>query len=670
MALNRSAKRFATAVALLMLLGIVLVIVGVRGSGSGDSGQSDDGAGAAAVTDGIDSVRARIPSQRANDDLWDEAAEGLSLRPGTAGEAPRFVVDPACPLRYSFVTRIRDSSAVGSDPLEAVPEAEIAVEFVMTDQDGPWLDDFAVLLSFFGEGEPSVSGRMGGDPVPLALTADDREIVARRPGPSIWRHGHGVVGLGVLIPPIPDDGRVGSRRPWSIDRGPEASQQATVRVAEWIDVDGHAAVVLRGHVSARERAHFRSRSTVDADSRTVVLASGRVLHAARTSHGTGSARVPMPVPDGVRTNDPLVDLVSGFGSTIGVRIRGEQITVSELRLIGACDGPVLPDFPTRAPTTAQSIARSYAALLDAARAGDTEAAGRLLAPEVLAAHGDSALDLLTRHLARLGDEALGAACGRAADDDGTFAGSGRGEARDVAGERGTVLTRCEGRIGPDGVVFTRIGSQHTGRPLLPGDTPETVPDFDDRLDLLNLSSYRLFSVVDALPPAGASCAQVIELLSALGSAPEQAPSAFSEAVIGAHGEAAITTTLSAYVTRYGPTSLTDGRRCLDRAEAGARSGDGYAALGATRRYELQTGDIEELSWGAGRGSKVVVFATLDGTGVRLERLLVDRTDGNSYPRFDEDEVERWEDEFDTLAITSRRLFASTPARLDAGGGGI
>ncbi len=528
--------------------------------------------------------------------------------------------------------------------------ADFELSFVATTAaDGtPLLDELVSELRFVEDGETLPGDPMrASDGIRLRVEADGRQIRSEEEGLSLWSMGDTIVGLAELFPAIPADAEPGASTRWLVDRDRGGPLELEVVVVEWINVDGEPAVVLEATDVDEDDGQDlfglgRVSQTRSMVLRAVVSSRGRLLHTAQAI--TWSTRV------------------DGDG---GPAVHDHGTQLRELRLLEACDGPTFPDFE-RVTSTSEDIVAALERLADAAVAGDADEVRRYLAPEVLAAHGDEAVDVLLRHADRLRRPAFGVR--RSAElvpngDEGMMTLEIPANARDAGGYEGRCGVRVSARPQSSPVRFSRISSNSRGLSLRIDQAEDPVA-FEAQFDVLNVTADRARTIVDTLgPPVPTDdevLAAVVALQDAIVGGDDAAVAAmFLPAVIDAHGAQPVAALLRRHFGAFGEVALTNAFYCGEDILVGSP----WRRI----RFSLYSGP---LRWPGDEEAHAQgdAFARLVDREVRFQWLSARRSGEAPYPREpDPADPDPFFAVQDLLVITERTLFTAADLGLDPPG---
>lgn len=291
------------------------------------------------------------PAEDAASEHFARLAEGLTItalpddpKVGYRGEL-RYVTPP-CPLRYQVRGEYYSEVAVGREPHGVVTTAEV-VATPSSDGDG-WRFEVEHMT-----GAVHVDGERGTKDVdverwPPAVMRTERLALREIDGPStLWAAHTFFPALTSVFFPLPQSAEPGTAVGWKqriYDRGqtaeaekhrsegkpflPKAPEEelANLRLERWIAIDGQPAAVLEGswNVKGREIEPVESRKAERWRAHAVFLGSGWPLSFVSVANVWR-----------------FVAPAEGEGRhTMGTQLRA-------LRLVEACEGPVVPRFDGR-----------------------------------------------------------------------------------------------------------------------------------------------------------------------------------------------------------------------------------------------------------------------------------------------------------------------------------
>ncbi|MFO0635605.1 MAG: hypothetical protein U0168_22405 [Nannocystaceae bacterium] len=278
---------------------------------------------------------------------WATVSAGLDVE---ASAAPPPILRwraPACALRYQWrwTARLPPGTSAfaavrGELDFVLAPAADHAITLEPID---------VTTTGVAYDGEPDPAGIVPSSLVPLSLRSRGGEFAPDH----------------VDAPALPWDGD--TRTPPLSLMFPLLGEPAVGRV---LRIAGKDALAIERVALPAARAG--ADTWTDARLHAVVLEDGRLLHAELVARGDGPGDA------------------------------DEQLA-AELRLVEACDGPVLPGFD-RSPT--ERVLAAHRALQRALVHRDREQVRRLLVPALFAAHGEAVIDALLRATSRWGPEVL------------------------------------------------------------------------------------------------------------------------------------------------------------------------------------------------------------------------------------------------------------------------
>jgi hypothetical protein len=287
------------------------------------------------------------PSDASFERAWTLRMSGLSKQPSRAAqEAVRYRVTPDCKLSYQLRARRSSQVAAGRPPTEDVLDAALSFD-VSNRRHRVHLRKLEA--TFISDGVPRKQSSEAG--MPTVEIGTDGQRWSEVGGPStLWAAHSAVPALITLFPPIPDKPASGSTTTWEMETYPvrvttalprARAKAGDKRVPDPLpNVDGATVVVSRylllggGDAGAPEEAVVlevrwsvvddRSEPTVSQQreswrGRYLVSASGRLVHALL-----------------------MANISSWWSLRPGESNVKHGSAEREIRLVGACDGVVLP----------------------------------------------------------------------------------------------------------------------------------------------------------------------------------------------------------------------------------------------------------------------------------------------------------------------------------------
>lgn len=349
---------------------------------------------------------------------WDDLAGALGARDATPPTSPLRWSQPAgCILRYGLDSR---------STLRAVPAAGAASDSTSFPKGGPTgVYNTSTVDWSSSDGKrahiamrPMKAGLLVGDlrtppgevPPPPAFDLELGAPQLRAPsGETGWGNLGSERGLASFWPDLPAAVAPGSHAttvlPWAPTgaaqgKVPALEEQVTVELVRWIEVGGVRAAVLDAWSTTKlpdllggmdmplpsSVTRPSMAGVQEMRARYVVLASGRLLHA--------------------RVHDQVDTTITVGGGTTSRQLATKR---AEVRLLAACDGPVVAPFPD-ASKPGELAMVAVGELQRAVHEKDLPRATLAFAPAVLARHGKLAVEkTLREHVARYQAGSVGAA---------------------------------------------------------------------------------------------------------------------------------------------------------------------------------------------------------------------------------------------------------------------
>lgn len=419
-----------------------------------------------------------------------------SLNVTASAEPPKTMIEwsaPSCPLHYAFVADLEMYSL--DEPGMPRPFGGIRMSGTFTatgDEEGRTvIENGDVEISHVDGGVKRPGGvQPAGSLAEVRLRLDGGQWLEVDGPTALWSAYGSFPGLVEFFPALPSDTTIGASAPWALTihrrgdgMGVESTRgktpmpegmpvpepkpntlDATAAVGGWLSVEGEQAVVLTSRLEHSEDvngdpgtplADMKSRVKLQRAGEFVVLSSGRLLLA--DVRGTTDAETTFDADNVIKQRHDLH---------------------ATLRLLGACDGPVLKaadDVAKPEEAALQMLAELHRAVVE----DDADEVAEHLAPEILEAHGrDTTLRLLREHVERHGPTVLGiAAMARSTKAD---------------GDRVHVVLGGSSNVGHWSVTTVIEVESREGRPVIVSMGTDTV-EKDAGWRVLEVSAARLHS---------------------------------------------------------------------------------------------------------------------------------------------------------------------------------